>query len=157
VDFTVPASGAGATLDASSVLTDADGYADVIATANGLPGTYVVTASAGSFGGSVDFGLANTAATADTLALVVIGDDEALVASGSYTLQATVTGGSSLVPGVSVTFVVEPGSNGAGANTSNVVATTDVNGVATATFNANTVAGPFTVRAVASGTNDAMV
>ena len=64
------------------------------------------------------------------------------------------TGGGSAVPGVSVTFVVEPGSNGAGTTASNVVATTDVNGVATATFNANTVAGAFTVRAVASGTSD---
>ncbi|MCX7557379.1 MBG domain-containing protein [Xanthomonadaceae bacterium JHOS43] len=149
VDFLAPATGASAGLSTPADPTDTNGETFVLALANGLPGSYVVEAGAGY--GSVDFGLTNTAATADMLALAVVGSDEAVVASGSYTLQATVTGSGNAVPGVSVTFVVEPGSNGAGATTSNAVAITDINGVATATFNANTVAGGFVVRAVVSG------
>ncbi|TCS98193.1 MBG domain-containing protein [Pseudofulvimonas gallinarii] len=154
VSFAVPASGASATLDAGSAVTDGDGFAEVTATANGLPGHYTVAATVAGIAGSADFGLANTAEAADTLALAVTGSDEAVVATGSYSLAATVTGNGLAVPGVSVTFVVEPGAGGAGATTSHVVALTGEDGVATATFNANAAAGPFTVRAVASGTND---
>ncbi len=149
VDFLAPATGASADLSTTADPTDANGETFVLAWANGLPGGYVVGAATGY--GSVEFGLTNTAAAADMLALVVVGNDEAVVASGSYTLQATVTGSGNAVPGVSVTFVVEPGSNGAGATNSNVVAITDIDGVATATFNANTVAGGFGVQAVVSG------
>jgi hypothetical protein len=52
---------------------------------------------------------------------------------------------------VSVTFVVEPGVDGAGTTISNVADLTDANGVATAVLPANTLAGEFTARAVVSG------
>jgi hypothetical protein len=45
VYFAPPANGAGATLSASSVLTDANGFAEVTATGNGTPGSYSVTAT----------------------------------------------------------------------------------------------------------------
>ena len=45
--FTAPGSGASAVLSANSVLTDSNGFANVIATANSIPGTYVVTARYG--------------------------------------------------------------------------------------------------------------
>lgn len=151
--FTPPATGASASLSLQAP-SDADGRISVDATANNLPGTYVVTVVPESFAGNVQIGLTNTADAPDTLALAVIGSAQATVGTGSYSVQATVTGNGNPVPGVSVTFVVETGANGAGATVSNVVAITDASGVATAGLNANTVAGAFTVRAVASGTND---
>jgi CSLREA domain-containing protein len=48
VRFTEPASGASASLSASTVLTDAQGFAEVTASANSLPGRYSVTASIGA-------------------------------------------------------------------------------------------------------------
>lgn len=151
VSFGAPASGASADLTTPADPTDDDGETFVLATANGLPGGYVVTASADGFAASVDFGLTNIADVADDLVLAVTGSDEAVVAIDSYALAATVTGNGNPVPGVSVTFVVEPGVNGAGTTLSNQVAITDAGGLATALFNANTVAGEFTVRAVVSG------
>lgn len=151
--FTAPPTGASASLTVQAP-SDADGRISVDATANGLPGNYVVTVVPESFGASVDIGLANTADAPDALALAVIGSAQATVGTGSYSLRATVTGNGNPVPGVSVTFVVETGSNGAGATVSNVVSITDAAGVATAGLNANTVAGAFTVRAVTSGTGD---
>jgi hypothetical protein len=119
---------------------------------------------------SVSFGLTNTAAAPADVALAVLSDGNAgseatnadneavvgLPAGGLYNLSATVVDNASPtpnpVPGVSVTFVVEPNATtGAGTTVSNIVGTTDVNGVVNATFNANTAAGGFTVRAVVSG------
>ncbi len=56
---------ANATLSAPSAVTDSDGLARVIATANGTTGTYTVTAAAGSVG-SVNFALRNNAAATNT-------------------------------------------------------------------------------------------
>ena len=56
---------ANASLSAPSAVTDIDGFAHVIATANGTTGAYTVTAAAGSVG-SVNFALRNSAAATST-------------------------------------------------------------------------------------------
>jgi len=77
VDFAAPSSGAGATLSAGSVVTNASGQASVTATANSTSGTYTVTATAHAF--SAGFSLTNTALSALTLspASVVGGNSDA--------------------------------------------------------------------------------
>ena len=47
VTFTAPAGGASATLSSATALTNALGVASVIATANNIAGSYLVTASSG--------------------------------------------------------------------------------------------------------------
>ena len=67
VVFTPPASGASATLSATSVMTDQNGYASVAATANGQVGSYLVTATVyGAQVAAVDFALTNAAAMSAT-------------------------------------------------------------------------------------------
>lgn len=63
VTFTAPASGASAVLSVSSAVTDSEGYAQVTATANGVLGSYTVTAMAGGI--SVPFALTNTVVPVD--------------------------------------------------------------------------------------------
>jgi Ca2+-binding RTX toxin-like protein len=62
VSFTAPSSGASAALSSTTVVLDANGRASVMATANGVAGSYVVTA-AGPAGvsGTAAFHLSNTA------------------------------------------------------------------------------------------------
>jgi CSLREA domain-containing protein len=61
VRFAAPAAGTSASLAASTVLTDAQGFAEDTATANGLPGRYTVTASIGAL--SQPFALNNDRAS----------------------------------------------------------------------------------------------
>jgi hypothetical protein len=61
VDYVAKGTTADASLSASSAVTDIDGFAHVIATANGTTGTYTVTAAAGPVG-SVNFALTNNTA-----------------------------------------------------------------------------------------------
>jgi hypothetical protein len=60
VRFAAPASGASATLSATSVVTDGSGTASVTATANGTAGSYVVTATVSGLA-PVSFALTNVA------------------------------------------------------------------------------------------------
>ena len=66
VQFAAPVSGSSAVLSAFSVTTDENGMASVTATANGVDGSYVVTASVGDL--TADFNLTNIPlpATGDT-------------------------------------------------------------------------------------------
>jgi hypothetical protein len=61
VDFSAPGSGPSAVLSMPSDTTDSNGIARVGATANGLPGSYAVSASASGIAGGVRFGLLNLA------------------------------------------------------------------------------------------------
>lgn len=64
VSFAAPGNGASAVLSATSVITDANGYAAVTAIANAETGSYMVSAS-GGLGAPVTFALTNLAAVAD--------------------------------------------------------------------------------------------
>jgi uncharacterized repeat protein (TIGR03803 family) len=62
VTFAAPASGASATLSATTGTTAADGTVSVTATANGSAGSYAVTAMAAGLPSTASFNLTNTAA-----------------------------------------------------------------------------------------------
>jgi hypothetical protein len=64
VNFSAPISGASAVLTSGTARTDANGYASIRATANGLVGSYIVSAGAG-FSPPVTFALTNRVASAD--------------------------------------------------------------------------------------------
>ena len=70
VTFTVPGTGATASLSSRSVTTDGSGHASVNATANGVAGAYSVTAGAGGVSAAASFALANVAAGVARLAFV---------------------------------------------------------------------------------------
>lgn len=90
VNFTVPGEGASAILSATSVDTDANGYAAVTATANGTAGSYVVTASVDGVAVPASFALANTAAAGDLTVSIVA--DRTFVQAGQ-TIDYIVTVG----------------------------------------------------------------
>jgi adhesin/invasin len=68
VSFTAPLAGASATLSSFTVLTDGIGHASVTATANGVAGSYTVTAAVA--GGSATFALTNVAGGAASIVFV---------------------------------------------------------------------------------------
>ena len=73
VTFAVPASGASATLPATSVVTDSTGVANVTATANSIAGAYAVTAVTAPVAAvtpTATFNLTNLAGPAETIAFV---------------------------------------------------------------------------------------
>ncbi|MCX8139829.1 MAG: Ig-like domain-containing protein, partial [Gemmataceae bacterium] len=70
VTFTAPSSGASATLSSSTVNTDANGQAQVTATANTVAGSYQVQVTSGSLTG-VQFSLTNNPAALSQLAFSI--------------------------------------------------------------------------------------
>lgn len=89
VAFTAPASGAGATLSAASVLTNSSGMASITATANAIAGNYNVTAAVNG-AASVSFSLTNNSQTP-----VV-----------DFTLTATPSTSPSIAPGQLMTYAL---------------------------------------------------
>jgi uncharacterized repeat protein (TIGR01451 family) len=77
VHFAAPATGAGATLSATSASTDASGIASVTATANDVAGSYAVDASVDGIADAVQFGLTNTAPVVDLSVSIDDGTDAA--------------------------------------------------------------------------------
>ncbi|HVT31904.1 MAG TPA: Ig-like domain-containing protein [Rhodanobacteraceae bacterium] len=81
VTFAAPPDGASATLSATSVATDANGLAQVQATANDIVGSYEITASVDGVGTPATFALTNRV------------DEGTTIASGSGNHQSASTGG----------------------------------------------------------------
>ncbi|MBK7470670.1 MAG: Ig-like domain-containing protein [Betaproteobacteria bacterium] len=75
VNFSAPGAGASATLSAGSVVTDANGVAQVNATANANAGSYAVmaTAASGNVPNAFTFNLVNTSGQSSMLTVVVNG------------------------------------------------------------------------------------
>ena len=82
VTFTVPPSGASATVAAVTVITNRQGVATVQATANGTAGDYTVTASAPGLEAAASFALRNGAAVAAVPTPVPLGGWAWLLGSG---------------------------------------------------------------------------
>ena len=156
VTFTAPAqTGASGTFagGVNTATTNASGVAtSAVFTANGIAGTYAVTATAPGVSGTASFSLTNTAApmiaaTGGTPQTVQVNQPFAMQ------LQATVTAGGVGVSGVTVTFTApaQTGASGTFAGGVNT-ATTNASGVATsAVFTANGIAGTYAVTATAPG------
>ena len=151
VNFAVPASGASASLSASSSVTDVNGQASVNATANTVAGTYNVTASAAGLA-SATFSLTNSAgAVANLVAQSGTPQTAALNNAFGAQLVARVTdGGGNPVSGVTVNFAAPAGA-GASATLSAASAVTDANGDAKISATANGVAGTFSVTTSSAG------
>ena len=116
VTFTPPASGAGATLVATTVQTGPDGSAATTATANAIVGTYAVQASVAGIGATASFALENL--PPDVVLSAAIDDGREYAAYGDV-LEYTIVvhnGGSKQAAGIDVTTVLPPALDAAAAS-----------------------------------------
>ncbi len=145
VTFTVPSSGASATLSSLTATTNSLGVATITATSNATVGSYVVNASVSGVVNPAVFALTNDGAQ---LVDVQSGSPQtATVGTAFAPLVAIVSDSTTGLPisGVTVTFTV-PGS-GATAVLGAASAVTDSSGLATVTATAGNVAGTYSVSA----------
>jgi len=144
VTYSLPASGASATLSSQTAVTNSSGVASVTATANNLTGNYAVTATTGGLGAS--FILTNTLGSAASLASANTPQSTAIATTFRKPLRVTVRdAGGNLLSGVVVSFTAP--ATGASATLSSTTATTDGSGVAGVTATANAVTGSYSVTA----------
>jgi adhesin/invasin len=148
VTFSMPASGASATLSAMQATTDTSGHASVTATANVIAGSYMVKASAPGVASTASFELTNIAAGAENLAFV---QQPASTTAGSIisavSVKLTDSGGNPL-RGAAVMLSAQGGS---GTLQGTVAGTTDITGAATFNDLAITVTGTYQLKATAGG------
>jgi hypothetical protein len=149
VTFAAPASGASATLSATSVVTDGGGTASVNATANGTAGSYAVTATVSGIA-PASFALTNIPAAPATIAIVA-GNPQTAVVGMPFANALVVSVSDAFgnpVSGVEVRFAAP--SSGASATLSATSVVT-VGGTASVTATANGTAGSYAVTATVSG------
>ncbi|HEX4412707.1 MAG TPA: Ig-like domain-containing protein [Lacipirellulaceae bacterium] len=151
VAFAAPTSGASTTLSASTVVTDANGLAQVTGLANGVPGDYTVTATVGSLP-AASFTLTNVA-PAGTNVGNAVGTPQSATVTMLFgdPLGVTVTDGSGhAVAGTPVNFQA-PLAGATATFPDGLIAFTDINGHASVTARANSVAGSYVVTASVPG------
>jgi hypothetical protein len=149
VTFTAPASGASFVLSTLGAVTGSDGIATVKGTANGIAGSYTVTATVPQAAAGVEFHLTNLALP---VIAVVSGDGQSAVLGSAFAplvVRVADTGGAPQ-SGVTVSFVAP--SSGANAALSAATAVTGVDGTARVVAIANGVSGGYVVYATANGT-----
>ena len=156
VTFAAPASGASAALQGSDpqlpsgvVRTDADGLAQVSATANTVAGSYSVTATVAGYSGSASIDLTNDPGSASRITLAGGSGQDAPISTAfasPLAVKATDDFGNP-VSGVVVHFRVDHGSGAAAVHLSGKSAVTGPDGVASVTATAGRIAGPSTVTA----------
>ncbi|MDL5055423.1 hypothetical protein QQ056_17985 [Oscillatoria laete-virens NRMC-F 0139] len=83
ITFSAPGSGASATLSSTTAVTDSQGFAQVNATANGIVGSYIVTATAAS-GASADFYLYNSQDYSGYTLTIIGGDEQSTVVQTAF-------------------------------------------------------------------------
>jgi hypothetical protein len=153
VNFAPPVSGASAGLSVSTCVTDAAGQCPtgIVATANGIIGSYVVAATTAGVAAAANFNLTNTTGAPNTLSITGGGTQTTLINTAFGTaLQVTVRdAGNNPVQGAIVTFVA-PGA-GASANLSSTTCTTNAAGQCQVTATANGVPGNYAVNASVPG------
>jgi hypothetical protein len=150
VSFTVPASGASASLGAV-FNTDANGQVSVGATANATAGSYAVTASVAGVSTPATFQLTNLATAPNTIQ-VKSGSAQSTVVATSFAaplVALVLDPGGNPVANVTVTFAapVSPPNAALGSPT----ALTDANGLAQTTATASNLAGQYDVVATIVG------
>ena len=124
VVFTAPASGASGTFGGAStvsITTGEQGTASAILTANGTPGTYVVSAATAAITGSATFSLTNVATPA--LALAFVQQPGAVVSGQAISPPVTVqvrgsSGATVNTAGIAVSMVLASGTGYAFGNAS---------------------------------------
>jgi hypothetical protein len=155
VSFSAPASGASAILSPPATTTDANGVAQVMATANGTAGSYSVTATSGAF--SVPFSLTNVLPVASKVG-AVSGSPQSATVGTQFALPLTAIvldnqTPADPVPGVTVTFVLP--FNGPSATLSSLTAVTNAQGMASVTATADGTVGSYYVSAFVGQLNSA--
>ncbi len=160
VTFTVPATGASGTFagGVNTATTDSNGVAtSPTFKANGIVGSYTVTASSSGITAPASFSLTNTTG-APAAITTMSGNSQSVVVNTTFGVPLVVTvedGGQNPVSGAVVTFVAPfTGASGIFADSASTTtsATTDANGVATsAMFTANGTSGPDIVTASVAG------
>jgi protocatechuate 3,4-dioxygenase beta subunit len=158
VVFTVQAGagGAGATLSSGLVVSDANGFAAVGAVANGVIGSYTVTATVLGTSFTATFQLTNLAVPAAIT--VVQGSGQTAVVGSAFAkpLRVRVTDASGKpVAGVTVAFTINTSGSASGI-LSSVTATTGADGTASVTVRANTRVGSYTLTASVVGAGKAL-
>jgi Bacterial Ig-like domain (group 1) len=144
VMFTVPTSGASATLSAQQAITDATGHASVTAMANSIAGAYAVTAAAAGASGTA-FGLTNLAAAAGGLAFV---QQPSNTTAGATIGAVSVRLADSLNNPLSGAPVALNAQGGSGTLQGTLTGTTDATGTATFIDLRITVTGTYQLKAV---------
>jgi hypothetical protein len=139
-----------ATLSSNIAITDANGVASVMATANGVAGgPYTVTAASGV---SAQFVLTNLGAPPSRITASPATQSTQVGTSFPQLLHVTLTdpnGFGLAATGITVTFTAP--SSGASAVLSSTTAVTDATGTASVMATANNIAGSYTVTATAAG------
>jgi hypothetical protein len=150
VVFSVPASGASATLSAATATTNAAGIASVTVTANATAGAYQITAGIMGTAASTTFSLSNYGTPASVT--VVSGSGQSTTVGTPFGAPLVVVvrdAVSQIVPGATVTFAAP--ATGARATLSSANVISDATGQSTITATAGQVAGGYAVTASVSG------
>jgi len=150
VVFSVPASGASATLSAATAITNASGIASVTVTANATAGAYLVTAGIMGTAASTTFSLSNYGTPVSVT--VVSGSGQSATVGTTFAAALVVVvrdAVSQIVPGATVTFAAP--TTGARATLSSTNVVTDATGQSTITAIAGQIAGSYAVTASVSG------
>ncbi|WP_423927125.1 Ig-like domain-containing protein [Dokdonella sp.] len=145
VSFDVPATGASATVVPNPAVTDANGIAQVVTTANTVAGAYQITATVSGGPTPVVLDLTNLAGAPASIGPITGGGQSAGPGEGfgSPIVFQVVDQFGNPVSGVEVTFI--PPTSGASSSFSPNPATTDANGNVSVTATANTIAGTYDV------------
>jgi hypothetical protein len=148
VHFDAPTSGASATFSPNPAVTDANGVAQVVTTANTIAGTYDVTASVSGLNDSLTFPLTNVAGEASAVGNIS-GSGQGAVSGNPFktplSLQALDAYGNP-VPGVPVSFVAP--ADGATAIIKQTTVVTDEDGYAETEAIAGGTAGGYEIAIV---------
>jgi Bacterial Ig-like domain (group 1) len=167
VTFSAPAIGAGATFPPSAnvttIVTDANGNAQVQALANSTTGTYQVTATSTGLPTSAVYKLTNSPVSPPQ-GVPTSGDEQGTNVNAEFQcmLQLKVTSdGTTPMAGVSIDFVA-PGSGPSSTltdgitNGTTVTTTTDANGMTGVSATANSISGTYSVSAGVTGSGSAL-
>jgi hypothetical protein len=145
LQFLTPAGGPGATLSATSAVTDANGEASVTATANAIAGPFFVAVTFDAF--QATFSLTNLPGAASSIAITGGTPQSAIVGqpfAAPLAVRVTDAFGNA-TPGAGVTYAAP--ANGASAMLSATTVNADANGNASVTATANAVEGSYTITA----------
>jgi uncharacterized protein (TIGR03437 family) len=154
VTFTAPTGGATATLSAATAVTDCSGNASVSPTANGIAGTYTVTASVVGAGTPASFTLTNNPGAPSTINFVQQPTDAqagaAIVPAASVLLKDAAN---NPIVGAAVTLSVVGGTATLHGTTTQITGST---GIATFPDINITVAGNYQLQALNAGSGNSL-
>ncbi len=148
VMFTVPASGASATLSSSVAATGANGVASITAIANGVAGAYAVTAAVAGLTGTANFALTNVSGKTSLISFTQQPADTAAGATMKPVVVRLSDGSGNPIAAVPVDLAATGGTGTLVGTTTQI---TDTNGEAAYPDLSITTTGSYQLRASGSG------